>query len=65
MTFIREHLTRALKGGSRRISFKETVPDRKDKYDIAVSFVSVLQMMLAREGLTDDGLRSADRKTKG
>lgn len=49
MTFIREHLTRALKGGSRRISFKETVPDRKDKYDIAVSFVSVLQMMRDHE----------------
>lgn len=45
MTFIREHLTRALKGGTRKISFKETVPDRKDKYDVAVSFVSVLQMM--------------------
>ena len=29
------------------------------------SDISVLQMMLAREGLTDDGLRSADRKTKG
>lgn len=45
VVFIRDKFLSALKRGIKRLSFKEIIPDRKDKYDVVVSFVSLLQMM--------------------
>ncbi len=48
MNIIGERLSMAVKRGSGGISFTDTLRNGKDKYDIAVSFVSVLQMVRDR-----------------
>ena len=45
MVYIRDRFKRALAAGLRRLSLKELILDKKDRYDIVVTFVSVLQMM--------------------
>lgn len=45
MVFIREAFRRAFKAGSDNINIKELVPNAKNRYDVVVTFVSVLQMM--------------------
>lgn len=45
VVFIRDKFLGALKCGIKRLSFKEIIPNKKDKYDVVVSFVSLLQMM--------------------
>ncbi|MGF6376037.1 segregation and condensation protein A [Clostridiales Family XIII bacterium PM5-7] len=56
MTFIKDRFINAFKRGFSKLSLKELIPDKKDKYDIVVTFVSVLQMM--RDRVID-----ADQKT--
>lgn len=48
MVFIRDRFKRAFLKGIKGLSLKELIPDRKDRYDIVVTFVSVLQMMRDR-----------------
>lgn len=45
ITLIGVKLRDALARGFRKLSFRELIVDKKDKYDIIVSFSSVLQMM--------------------
>lgn len=45
MSFIAKKFKSAITRGVRRLSFKEFIPDKKDRYDVVVTFVSVLQMM--------------------
>lgn len=50
MNFIRKRFTKAFGSGMEELNFNELVT-KKDRYDAAISFVSVLQMM--REGYLD------------
>lgn len=50
MNFIRGRFRKAFRGGMKELNFNELVA-KKDRYDAAISFVSVLQMM--REGYLD------------
>lgn len=45
MVYIRDCFTRAWKEGLKKLSLKALIPDRKSRYDVVVTFVSVLQMM--------------------
>ncbi len=46
--YIRVKLKDALMHGISKVNMKELIPDRNDRYDIVVTFTSVLQMMRAR-----------------
>ena len=45
MSFIRETFNRELKTGNDELNIKELITDTSDRYDVIVTFVSVLQMM--------------------
>lgn len=45
IAFIANKLKSALMHGLKKLSFKELIPDIRSRYDVAVSFASVLQMM--------------------
>ena len=45
---IRDKLKSAIKRGIARISMRELIPNKKDKYDVIVTFASLLQMMKDR-----------------
>ncbi len=45
MVYIKNRFLRAIRAGVRRISLRELIPDKKNRYDVVVTFVSVLQMM--------------------
>lgn len=45
MLYIRDRVRSAFTKGVRRLNLKELIPDKKDRYDIVVTFSSVLQMM--------------------
>ena len=46
--FIRNKLRSIISQGLKKLSIKELIPNKKDKYDVIVTFVSVLQMMKDR-----------------
>ena len=48
IAYIKNKLTSAITHGLKRLSLRELIPNRKDKYDIIVTFASVLQMMKDR-----------------
>ena len=45
IVYIRDRFKKAFARGVRRVNLKELIPDKRDRYDIVVTFVSVLQMM--------------------
>lgn len=45
MVYIKDRFKNVFLRGIRRLSLKELIPNKKDRYDIVVTFVSVLQMM--------------------
>ncbi len=45
ISLIKTKLATALRSGFKRLSIRELIPNKKDKYDIIVTFASVLQMM--------------------
>lgn len=45
MTLIKDQFVNAFKRGFAKLNLKELILDKKDRYDIVVTFVSVLQMM--------------------
>ncbi|MGC2871767.1 segregation and condensation protein A [Ihubacter sp. rT4E-8] len=45
MVYIKNRFMRAIASGIKRISLRELIPNKKDRYDVVVTFVSVLQMM--------------------
>ena len=45
MSFIKNKFRSAFTHGLRRLSLKELIPNKKDKYDVVVTFISVLQLM--------------------
>lgn len=53
--FIRNKLRSIISQGLKRLSIRELIPNKEDKYDVIVTFVSVLQMM-------KDRLLDADQK---
>lgn len=48
MIYIKDRVLGAFTKGIRKISLKALIPDKKDRYDVVVTFVSVLQMMRDR-----------------
>ena len=48
ISFIRQKIRSIFKRGIGRISMKELVPNKKDRYDVIVTFASILQMMKDR-----------------
>ena len=48
MLYIKDRFLGAFKSGIRKLSLKSLIPNKKDKYDVVVTFVSVLQMMRDR-----------------
>ena len=48
MIYIKDRFLSAFKKGIQKLSLKSLIPDKKDKYDVVVTFVSVLQMMRDR-----------------
>ena len=46
--FIRNKLRNVISQGLKKLSIRELIPNKKDKYDVIVTFVSVLQMMKDR-----------------
>ncbi|MBO4236018.1 MAG: segregation/condensation protein A [Firmicutes bacterium] len=46
--FIRNKLRNIISQGLKKLSIRELIPNKKDKYDVIVTFVSVLQMMKDR-----------------
>ena len=48
MIFIKDRFLSAFKRGVKKLSLKALIPDKKDRYDVVVTFVSVLQMMRER-----------------
>ena len=48
MIFIKDRFLSAFKRGVKKLSLKSLIPDKKDRYDVVVTFVSVLQMMRER-----------------
>ena len=48
MVYIKDRFLGAFKKGVRKLSLKALIPDKKDRYDVVVTFVSVLQMMRDR-----------------
>ena len=45
MSFIKNKFRSAFTHGLRRLSLKELIPNKKDNYDVVVTFISVLQLM--------------------
>lgn len=45
MIYIKDRFLGALSKGIKRLSLKALIPNKKDRYDVVVTFVSVLQMM--------------------
>lgn len=45
MSLIKNRFKSALSHGLRRLSLKDLIPNKKDRYDVVVTFISVLQMM--------------------
>lgn len=45
MLYIRDRFRSAIARGFKKLNLKELIPDKKDRYDIVVTFSSVLQMM--------------------
>lgn len=48
MIYIRNRFRNALKNGIQRLNLNALIPNKKDRYDVVVTFVSVLQMMRDR-----------------
>lgn len=48
MLYIRDRVVGAFTKGMKRLSLKSLIPNKKDRYDVVVTFVSVLQMMRDR-----------------
>ncbi len=48
MVYIKDRFKSALARGIGRLSLKELIPNKKDRYDVVVTFTSVLQMMRDR-----------------
>lgn len=48
MIYIRDRFRNALKNGIQRLNLNALIPNKKDRYDVVVTFVSVLQMMRDR-----------------
>lgn len=48
MIFIKDRFLSAFKRGVKKLSLKALIPNKKDRYDVVVTFVSVLQMMRER-----------------
>ena len=46
--FIRNKLRNIISQGLKKLSIRELIPNKKDRYDVIVTFVSVLQMMKDR-----------------
>lgn len=46
--YIRNKLRNIISQGLKRLSMRELIPNKKDRYDVIVTFVSVLQMMKDR-----------------
>lgn len=46
--FIRNKLRNIISQGLKKLSIRELIPNKKDKYDVIVTFVSILQMMKDR-----------------
>lgn len=59
ISFIKDKLRGLLSRGLKRLSFRELIPNKADKYDVIVSFASVLQMM------KDHVLDAEQQKTYG
>jgi scpA/B protein len=49
ISFIKNKIKNAIKGGIKRLSLKDLVPNKKSRYDVIVTFASVLQMMKDRQ----------------
>lgn len=45
MIYIKDCFQSAISKGLKKLNLKELIPDKKDRYDIVVTFTSVLQMM--------------------
>ncbi|MCR4711728.1 MAG: segregation/condensation protein A [Clostridia bacterium] len=56
IVYIRDRLQRALRNGLKKLSLRDLIPNKKDKYDVIVTFASLLQMM--KEHLADAEQRS-------
>ncbi len=48
MDHIRSTFRKLEKAGENKVPFGELIPDKRDRYDVAISFMSVLQMMRER-----------------
>jgi len=48
MVYIKDRVVGAFTKGIKRLSLKTLIPNKKDRYDVVVTFVSVLQMMRDR-----------------
>lgn len=48
ISFIKDKIKNAIKGGIKKLSLKDLVPNKKSRYDVIVTFASVLQMMKDR-----------------
>lgn len=48
MVYIRDRFKSAFNKGIEKLSLKALIPNKKDRYDVVVTFVSVLQMMRER-----------------
>ncbi len=48
MIYIKDRFISAFAKGVKKLSLKALIPDKKDRYDVVVTFVSVLQMMRER-----------------
>ncbi len=49
ISFIKDKIKNAIKGGIKKLSLKDLVPNKKSRYDVIVTFASVLQMMKDRQ----------------
>ena len=45
VVYIHDIFRKALRSGARKMNFKQFIPDKKSRYDVVVSFVSVLLLM--------------------
>ena len=49
IVYIKDKIKNAITGGIKKLSLKELVPNKKSRYDVIVTFASVLQMMKDRQ----------------
>ena len=49
IVYIKDKIKKAIVGGIKKLSLKELVPNKKSRYDVIVTFASVLQMMKDRQ----------------